>query len=128
VQEENNSISIADGDGDGGGEKVNDGVKPTITENDGRQTWGQAFKVEWICTDRLPFHRIRHLRNPWNHDREIKVSRDGTELEPGVGQQLVEQWETLVTAPTTVETNKPVTSLNERAVKSTLALSSKAGK
>ncbi|KAI0648191.1 YT521-B-like domain-containing protein [Trametes meyenii] len=57
--------------------------------------WGESFKVEWIRTDRLPFTRTRHLRNPWNHDREVKVSRDGTELEPSVGQTLLEEWEKL---------------------------------
>lgn len=56
-------------------------------------TWGEPFKLEWIKTDRLPFYRTRHLRNPWNHDREIKVSRDGTELEPNVGQALLEEWD-----------------------------------
>ena len=61
-------------------------------------TWGESFRVEWVCTERLPFHRIRHLRNPWNHDREVKVSRDGTELEPTVGQTLVEEWHKLATA------------------------------
>ncbi|KAG6336881.1 hypothetical protein ID866_2207 [Astraeus odoratus] len=60
--------------------------------------WGQTFKVEWLCTQRLPFQRIRHLRNPWNHDREIKVSRDGTELDPGVGQRLIDEWLTLATS------------------------------
>ncbi|KAI9568487.1 YT521-B-like domain-containing protein [Boletus coccyginus] len=61
--------------------------------------WGKTFKIEWLCTKRVQFHRTRHLRNPWNHGREIKVSRDGTELEPGVGQQLVEAWSTLVSEP-----------------------------
>jgi hypothetical protein len=55
--------------------------------------WGTSFKVQWIKVQRLPFHRTRHLRNPWNHDREVKVSRDGTELEPGVGQALLDEWE-----------------------------------
>ncbi|EIN12940.1 hypothetical protein PUNSTDRAFT_111301 [Punctularia strigosozonata HHB-11173 SS5] len=55
--------------------------------------WGGSFKVEWIRTERLPFWRTRHLRNPWNQDREVKVSRDGTELEPGVGQALLEEWD-----------------------------------
>ncbi|KAF9017528.1 hypothetical protein BDZ89DRAFT_1022147 [Hymenopellis radicata] len=59
------------------------------------ETWGESFKVEWICTERLPFFRTRHLRNPWNKDREVKVSRDGTELEPGVGQQLIDEWQKL---------------------------------
>ena len=41
------------------------------------------------------FFRTRHLRNPWNYDREVKVSRDGTELEPAVGQRLLDEWENL---------------------------------
>ena len=57
--------------------------------------WGREFKIEWLRTERLPFHRTRHLRNPWNHDREVKVSRDGTELEPSVGQRLLDEWDTL---------------------------------
>ncbi|EKM51570.1 uncharacterized protein PHACADRAFT_101811 [Phanerochaete carnosa HHB-10118-sp] len=55
--------------------------------------WGESFQVEWIRTDSLPFYRTRHLRNPWNHDREVKVSRDGTELEPSVGQALLDEWD-----------------------------------
>lgn len=62
-------------------------------------TWGRSFRVEWLSTERLPFYRIRHLRNPWNHEREVKVSRDGTELEPLVGQQLIDEWHGLATAP-----------------------------
>ncbi|KAI0927339.1 hypothetical protein AcV5_007896 [Taiwanofungus camphoratus] len=63
--------------------------------------WGEPFKVQWIRTDRLPFHRTRHLRNPWNHDREVKVSRDGTELEPSVGQALLDEWDKPAPAPPT---------------------------
>lgn len=59
----------------------------------GTDTWGDSFAVEWLSTIRLPFHRTRDLRNPWNHDREIKVSRDGTELESTVGERLLEEWE-----------------------------------
>lgn len=59
---------------------------------DNAATWGDSFKVEWVCMEKLPFQRTRHLRNPWNHDKEIKVSRDGTELEPIVGRQLLEEW------------------------------------
>ncbi|CCM03681.1 uncharacterized protein FIBRA_05825 [Fibroporia radiculosa] len=56
-------------------------------------SWGEPFQVQWIRTERLPFFRTRHLRNPWNHDREVKVSRDGTELEPTVGQALLDEWD-----------------------------------
>jgi len=47
------------------------------------EDWGLSFKLEWIRVGTLPFHRLRSLRNPWNADREVKVSRDGTEIEPG---------------------------------------------
>jgi hypothetical protein len=59
--------------------------------------WGEAFKIEWISTKRVPFYRTRHLHNPWNQNREIKVSRDGTELEPKVGQALLDEWDRLAT-------------------------------
>ncbi|KIK69827.1 hypothetical protein GYMLUDRAFT_34236 [Collybiopsis luxurians FD-317 M1] len=64
--------------------------------DDKSDAWGESFKVEWVCTERLPFYRTRHLRNPWNHDREVKVSRDGTELEPLVGELLLKEWEKLL--------------------------------
>ena len=64
-------------------------------------TWGEPFKLQWIKTERLPFYRTRHLRNPWNHDREIKVSRDGTELEPSVGQALLDEWDRVIEVPLT---------------------------
>ena len=65
------------------------------------QTWGEPFRLQWIKAERLPFYRTRHLRNPWNHDREIKVSRDGTELEPSVGQALLEEWDRVIETPST---------------------------
>ena len=56
------------------------------------EAWGRPFRVDWIRTDHLSFSRTKHLRNPWNHGREVKISRDGTELEPSIGQQLLEEW------------------------------------
>lgn len=58
---------------------------------------GVPFKIEWICLGRLSFRQIRHFRNAWNHNLEIKVSRDGTELDPDVGQRLLEEWGRLAT-------------------------------
>jgi len=55
-------------------------------------TWGDCFKVEWIERRKIAFHKTRHLRNAWNKGREIKVSRDGTELESCVGKRLLEEW------------------------------------
>ncbi|KAJ9605210.1 hypothetical protein H2200_010600 [Cladophialophora chaetospira] len=53
------------------------------------QTFGKPFKIKWMSTDRLPFYRTRGLRNPWNANREVKIARDGTEIEPSVGRRLV---------------------------------------
>ena len=55
----------------------------------GAQAFGKPFKVEWLSTNRLPFYRTRGLRNPWNANREVKIARDGTELETTVGERLV---------------------------------------
>lgn len=52
-------------------------------------TWGRPFKIEWVATTRLPFYRTRGLRNPWNSNREVKIARDGTELETSVGSRLI---------------------------------------
>lgn len=53
------------------------------------QAFGKPFKIKWISTDRLPFYRTRGLRNPWNANREVKIARDGTEIEPSIGRRLV---------------------------------------
>jgi len=84
--------------------------------------WGRSFKVEWIQVGRLPFakqvpslapdppdfcpelilplppphpspRRTRHITNPFNQGREVKVSRDGTEVEPRAGQELIRAWD-----------------------------------
>lgn len=51
--------------------------------------WGKPFQLEWLSTSRLPFYRTRGLRNPWNSNREVKIARDGTELEPSVGRKVI---------------------------------------
>jgi hypothetical protein len=59
------------------------------------QSWGKPFQIEWVSTNRLPFYRTRGLRNPWNANREVKIARDGTELEPSVGERLVHMFHRL---------------------------------
>lgn len=53
------------------------------------QAWGKPFRVEWMSTTRLPFHRTRGIRNSWNSNREVKIARDGTELDPSAGRRLI---------------------------------------
>ncbi|KAL2046018.1 hypothetical protein N7G274_001465 [Stereocaulon virgatum] len=57
------------------------------------QAFGKPFKIEWLATNRLPFYRTRGLRNPWNANREVKIARDGTELETSVGRRLVQMFQ-----------------------------------
>ncbi|KAK2768776.1 YTH domain-containing protein 1 [Arachnomyces sp. PD_36] len=59
-------------------------------EGSGTQTFGKPFRIEWVCAERLPFYRTRGLRNPWNANREVKIARDGTEIEPSVGKRLTQ--------------------------------------
>lgn len=54
---------------------------------------GQPFYIEWKVTNPLPFGKINSLKNPWRDNRLVKVSRDGTELEPSVGKQLISVWQ-----------------------------------
>ena len=58
-------------------------------------SWGKPFKVEWLSVTRLPFCHTRGLRNPWNANRGVKIARDGTELEPSVGERLVQMFHRL---------------------------------
>jgi YT521-B-like domain len=63
------------------------------------QSLGHPFKIEWLSTVKLPFHRARGLRNPWNQNREVKIARDGTEMEPSVGRKLIDLFHTSAEAP-----------------------------
>lgn len=55
----------------------------------------RPFRISWISTERVPFRAARHLRNEWNKGKELKVSRDGTEVEPDVGETLIRDWRTM---------------------------------
>lgn len=58
-------------------------------QDDSKDSKGNSFRVEWLSTRKMPFYRTRGLRNTWNASREVKIARDGTELEPAVGKKLV---------------------------------------
>ena len=63
------------------------------------QAYGRPFKIEWLATNRLPFYRTRGLRNPWNANREVKIARDGTELETSVGRRLIQMFQKMTPMP-----------------------------
>jgi hypothetical protein len=85
VDDEALDASKADENASSGEDEIKE--SPSLNKN-----WGKPFKVEWISTDRLPFYRTRGLRNPWNANREVKIARDGTELETSVGRKLVQMF------------------------------------
>lgn len=70
------------------GDSQDVGEKATVVS----KSWGKPFKVEWISTARVPFYRTRGLRNLWNANREVKIARDGTELEETVGKRLMQMF------------------------------------
>jgi hypothetical protein len=76
-------------DVDSGDEDDSDASSRKSGQDGESKAWGKPFKLEWMSTARLPFYRTRGLRNPWNSNREVKIARDGTELEPSVGRRLI---------------------------------------
>lgn len=58
-------------------------------EAEADQDQGKPFEVAWLCTTPLPFIKTRGLQNSFNANKEVKVARDGTEVEPSVGHRLL---------------------------------------
>ncbi|CAZ86201.1 unnamed protein product [Tuber melanosporum] len=89
---------------------------PIVTTNEGEDSrekgsvavakaWGKPFRVEWVSTTRVPFYRTRGLRNSWNANREVKIARDGTELEENVGRRLIQLFHRNGSGPVTGNQN-----------------------
>ncbi|KAI8603305.1 YT521-B-like domain-containing protein [Dissophora ornata] len=53
------------------------------------KSWGIRFPIRWIHVHKVPFSKTTHMLNPLYENREVKVSKDGTEIDPVVGEQLV---------------------------------------
>lgn len=55
------------------------------------RNWSTPFRIKWLSPSgkTLPFYKTRHLQNSFNNNRPVKVARDGTEIDPNVGQQLI---------------------------------------
>ncbi|XP_022994747.1 30-kDa cleavage and polyadenylation specificity factor 30-like [Cucurbita maxima] len=54
----------------------------------GTAHYGQNFSLKWLKLCELSFQKTRHLRNPYNENLPVKISRDCQELEPSIGEQL----------------------------------------
>ncbi|KAK3010524.1 hypothetical protein RJ639_011337 [Escallonia herrerae] len=56
----------------------------------GSNPWGRSFKVKWLRLHDLPFQKTLHLKNPLNHYKPVKISRDCQELSQEIGEALCE--------------------------------------
>ncbi|XP_040915601.1 3'-5' RNA helicase YTHDC2 isoform X2 [Toxotes jaculatrix] len=70
----------------------------SVISQENCQDWGfmglgGVFSVEWIHKESLPFQCTQHILNPWNDNKKIQISRDGQELEPQAGSQLLLLWD-----------------------------------
>ncbi|KAK4698587.1 hypothetical protein P7C70_g7685, partial [Phenoliferia sp. Uapishka_3] len=68
------------------------GGKPSETAGTKASGWDRPFKIEWVKVKPIPFSRTRHIRNGFNMNKEVKISRDGTEIEPSAGEKLIEEF------------------------------------
>ncbi|XP_018589914.1 3'-5' RNA helicase YTHDC2 isoform X2 [Scleropages formosus] len=73
--------------------RMSSDIGPERCQEWGSTLLGGVFKVEWIRKENLPFHFSQHLLNPWNENKKVQISRDGQELEPQVGVQLIQLWQ-----------------------------------
>ncbi|KAH8822952.1 YT521-B-like domain-containing protein [Flagelloscypha sp. PMI_526] len=53
----------------------------------------RAFPITWIETKSIPFSKTKHIRNMWNDNREVKISRDGIEIDPIAGERMIKAWQ-----------------------------------
>jgi hypothetical protein len=51
-----------------------------------------AFSIEWLRKANVAFQQCQHLVNPWSDNKKVISSKDGQELEPTVGEQLLSLW------------------------------------
>ncbi|XP_047340383.1 30-kDa cleavage and polyadenylation specificity factor 30 [Impatiens glandulifera] len=54
----------------------------------GTPHYGRNFSLKWLKLCELSFQQTRNLRNPYNENLPVKISRDCQELEPSIGEQL----------------------------------------
>jgi YTH domain-containing protein 1 len=49
-----------------------------------------AFRVKWLVICCTRFHRIGHLKNPFNENQAVLIGKDGQEIEENCGAGLIE--------------------------------------
>ncbi|CAM9148497.1 unnamed protein product [Chrysoparadoxa australica] len=64
-------------------------VASPVTDIAGKSEWAGTFDVEWLRLCELPFLQAVHLCNPLCENLPVTISRDGQELAPDIGKQLL---------------------------------------
>ncbi|KAF2166250.1 hypothetical protein M409DRAFT_55109 [Zasmidium cellare ATCC 36951] len=67
---------------------TSDGTRPPDDGTSSQQR-SRPFQIEWLSVRRVTFQKTKGMRNTWNSNKEVKVARDGTELETEVGRGVV---------------------------------------
>eukprot|EP00999_Lentomonas_sp_LEN2_P000963 NODE_196_length_1931_cov_99.625831_g172_i0.p1 GENE.NODE_196_length_1931_cov_99.625831_g172_i0~~NODE_196_length_1931_cov_99.625831_g172_i0.p1 ORF type:complete len:475 (+),score=57.11 NODE_196_length_1931_cov_99.625831_g172_i0:314-1738(+) len=70
-------------------------VKYTPAWTRGTPRISEPFQVQWMKVAFLSFQMIRHITNPLNENQRIAISRDGQELTPEIGEELLDKYSTL---------------------------------
>lgn len=75
-----------------------------------------TFSLEWMKRATLPFSNTNFLNNPWNEGRRVHAGRDGQEIEPKTGMELLRLWDTLpLIRPPSAGKRKPSSQQNQRS-------------
>lgn len=72
-------------------------------------------KMSFLFSNELPFHLVTHLRNAWNDNINVKVSRDGQEIDPACGEALCRLFPPDLTADLEIASSAIQRQLEERA-------------
>ena len=80
---------------------------------------GGIFRLQWVCKDDLEFSKCQDVSNPWNDHKPVKISRDGQELPPAIGEKLCRIWfERPDTPPISSSPTKPSNSTHPETASS----------
>lgn len=59
-------------------------MPPTIPAS----VFSGIIEIDWISKQPLSFSLCNDLKNPFNDNKEVKISRDGQEIDPVVAEKL----------------------------------------
>ncbi|KAI5361262.1 Putative YTH domain containing protein [Septoria linicola] len=53
----------------------------------------RTFNIEWKQVRTVEFFRVRSMKNTLNGNKEVKVAKDGTELETSIGKRIIDMFD-----------------------------------